>query len=78
MLTSLTSYWRKWRASRHAGHQLDELLAHADPSAPLAVRNQWLIELAHWVQKRGALVNEARGEGEAARYRPHTRLRYLL
>ncbi|AJC21861.1 site-specific recombinase [Pandoraea pulmonicola] len=78
MLKSLTSYWRKWRASRHAGHQLDELLAHADPAAPLAVRNQWLIELAHWVQKRGALVNEERGEGEVARYRPHTRLRYLL
>lgn len=78
MLNSLTSYWRKWRASRHAGHQLDELLAHADPGAPLAVRNQWLIELAHWVQKRGALVNEDREEGETARYRPHTRLRYLL
>lgn len=80
MLNSLNSYWRKWRASRHAGHQLDELLAHADPSAPLAVRNQWLIELAHWVQKRGALVNEVevREAGEAARYRPHTRLRYLL
>ncbi|MCI3205728.1 MULTISPECIES: site-specific recombinase [Pandoraea] len=78
MFNSLNSYWRKWRASRHAGHQLDELLAHADPSAPLAVRNQWLIELAHWVQKRGALVNDAREEGEAARYRPHTRLRYLL
>lgn len=78
MLNTLTSYWRKWRASRHAGHQLDELLAHADPTAPLAVRNQWLIELAHWVQKRGALANESRGEGEAARYRPHTRLRYLL
>ncbi|VVE02579.1 site-specific recombinase [Pandoraea sputorum] len=78
MFNSLTLYWRKWRASRHAGHQLDELLAHADPAAPLAVRNQWLIELAHWVQKRGAIVNEVRGEGEAARYRPHTRLRYLL
>ena len=78
MLNSLNSYWRKWRASRHAGHQLDELLAHADPAAPLAVRNQWLIELAHWVQKRGALVNEERSEGEAVRYRPHTRLRYLL
>ncbi|VVE21938.1 recombinase [Pandoraea aquatica] len=78
MFNSLTSYWRKWRASRHAGHQLDELLAHADPTAPLAVRNQWLIELAHWVQKRGAIVNEVREEGEAARYRPHTRLRYLL
>ncbi|WP_087688235.1 site-specific recombinase [Pandoraea sp. PE-S2R-1] len=78
MLNTLTSYWRKWRASRHAGHQLDELLAHADPTAPLAVRNQWLIELAHWVQKRGSLANEARAEGEAARYRPHTRLRYLL
>lgn len=78
MLNTLTSYWRKWRASRHAGHQLDELLAHADPTAPLAVRNQWLIELAHWVQKRGSLANETRAEGEAARYRPHTRLRYLL
>ncbi|AJP57082.1 recombinase [Pandoraea vervacti] len=78
MLNSLRSYWRKWRASRHAGHQLDELLAHADPSAPLAVRNQWLVELAHWVQKRGALVNEDRAHGEVARYRPHTRLRYLL
>ncbi|VVE02568.1 site-specific recombinase transmembrane protein [Pandoraea iniqua] len=78
MLNTLTSYWRKWRASRHAGHQLDELLAHADPAAPLAVRNQWLIELAHWVQKRGSLANEARAEGEAVRYRPHTRLRYLL
>jgi len=78
MFNSLTLYWRKWRASRHAGHQLDELLAHADPAAPLAVRNQWLIELAHWVQKRGAIANEVRGEGEAARYRPHTRLRYLL
>ncbi|VVD92630.1 site-specific recombinase [Pandoraea anhela] len=78
MFNSLNSYWRKWRASRHAGHQLDELLAHADPSAPLALRNQWLIELAHWVQKRGALVNEARADGEAVRYRPHTRLRYLL
>lgn len=77
MLNTLTTYWRKWRASRHAGHQLDELLAGADASAPLVMRNQWLIELAHWVQKRGALV-EAPVEGDAARYRPHTRLRYLL
>ena len=33
----------RWRAARDASHQLDSLLAQADPSAPLGVRNEWLM-----------------------------------
>ncbi|MDE2608119.1 MAG: site-specific recombinase [Burkholderiales bacterium] len=83
MLLTLRTYWRKWRVSRHAGQQLDALLAHADPTAPLGVRNQWLIELAHWLHRGGSLPDELRHDaveatGKGATFPPHTRLRYLL
>lgn len=77
MLPKLIRYWKKWRASRHAGHQLDALLAQADPHASLAVRNQWLVELAHWLHRGGALEDTG-VPGLSPSYPPHARLRYLL
>ena len=40
----LTSLWRKWRASGHGGPALDVILAGADPDAPLAQRNLWMVD----------------------------------
>jgi site-specific recombinase len=76
----LTAFIRNWRAARSAGPQLDMLLAMADAKAPYAERGEWLIELAHWIRRRGALQAEA-GEAGAPGTRAHpehTRLRYLL
>lgn len=88
MLKSLTTFRKKWRASRDTGQQIDALLAHADPQAPLAQRNQWLIEIAHWLHRGGALQTAdgapsrgAAGDNTAEpvlKFPPHTRLRYLL
>jgi len=80
MLKSLTTLWKRWRDSSATGEQIDALLAHADPQASLAQRNQWLIEIAHWLHRGGATVaadSAVAAEG-AAKYPPHTRLRYLL
>lgn len=69
----LTSLRRNWRAMRRGGPQLDVILSSADPQAPLAERNLWLIELGRWLNRPdGALARE---DGRDPR---HARLRYLL
>jgi len=84
MLKSLTTFWKKWRASPSSGQQIDALLAHADPLAPLAQRNQWLIEVAHWLHRGGTLAPSDAGslnpgsDSGAVKFPPHARLRYLL
>ncbi|TKC91047.1 hypothetical protein FAZ69_06675 [Trinickia terrae] len=86
MFRSLTTLVRKWRASRNAGHQLDALLAIANADAPYAERSEWLIELAHWIRRKGTVqpVASDSGDPNAAprdETRPkseHTRLRYLF
>jgi site-specific recombinase len=80
MFRYLTTVIKKWRASRSSGHQLDALLAIADAKAPYAERSEWLIELVHWIHRRGALQAEP-GESAEHEARPvpaHTRLRYAL
>ncbi|WP_206999185.1 site-specific recombinase [Trinickia mobilis] len=86
MFRSLTTLVKKWRASRNAGHQLDTLLATADAGAPFAERSEWLIELAHWIRRKGTVqaagseANDA-GAGPRDAERPkseHTRLRHLF
>jgi len=80
MLRSITTFIIKWRASRSSGHQLDALLAIADQHASYAERSEWLIELAHWIHRGGAvqpLVQESRTDDER-RLPEHARLRYLL
>lgn len=78
MLTSIARLWRKWREARSTGRQIDALLAHADPDAELAVRNEWLIEVSHWLHREGTLASDAPQPDQAPKYRPHVRLRYLL
>ncbi|MBB2997877.1 site-specific recombinase [Paraburkholderia tropica] len=60
MFRSFPTLWKKWRASRSAGQQLDALLATADADAPYAERSDWLIELAHWIHRRGKLDGAGR------------------
>ncbi|MDO3529064.1 site-specific recombinase [Ralstonia pseudosolanacearum] len=72
MLDYLFNPWRKWRASRHASHQLDAILAQFDPARGLAERNAWLIELAYWLRRAD---RPAGATSESWRY---ARLRYLL
>jgi site-specific recombinase len=84
MLKTLTTLWKKWRASPGSGQQIDALLAHADPAAPLAQRNQWLIEVAHWLHRGGSLAAadvgnlNLGGDSGTVKFPPHARLRYLL
>lgn len=71
--------FRKWRESRSASLQLDAILAAADPDAPLAERNAWLVELGYWLRRDGNPGVEQDGDASAARrYPEHVRLRYLL
>ena len=72
MLKFLLNPWRKWRASRHASHQLDAILAQFEPTRSLAERNEWLIELAYWLRRADRPVGTT---SESWRY---ARLRYLL
>jgi len=72
----LRSLFRKWRESRNASLQLDAILAAADPDAPLADRNQWLIELGYWLRRDGSLGPDV--EAGSRSYPAHVRLRYLL
>ncbi|MBP0620317.1 site-specific recombinase [Cupriavidus consociatus] len=74
----LRTLFRKWRESRNASLQLDAVLAAADPGAPLAERNRWLIELGYWIRREGSL--SANGEEPATdrSHSEHVRLRYLL
>ncbi|MBB3257862.1 site-specific recombinase [Paraburkholderia bannensis] len=82
MFRSIPTLWKKWRASRSAGQQLDALLASADADAPYAERSDWLIELAHWIHRRGKLDADAASEPtpDAPQRTPpeHVRVRYLL
>ncbi|CAB5282947.1 site-specific recombinase [Burkholderia multivorans] len=85
MFRSLTTLIKKWRASRSASHQLDALLAHANAEASYAERSEWLIELAHWLRRGGAMQTaQAAQDGSAERgddaraYPAHARLRYLF
>jgi len=63
----------RWRAARDASHQLDSLLAQADPAAPLALRNEWLMELGYWIRRATRSHPDA-----ATTFSEHTRLRFLL
>ncbi|MFX1762990.1 site-specific recombinase [Paraburkholderia sp. A1RI-2L] len=84
MFRSLKTLWKKWRASRSAVQQLDALLAIADADAPYAERSDWLIELAHWIHRRGQLDTDAPAAAATAPDAPlrappeHARVRYLL
>lgn len=87
MFRSLNTLWKKWRASRSAVRQLDALLATADADAPYAERSDWLIELAHWIHRRGKLDADAASSATPATIAPdaplrappeHARVRYLL
>jgi site-specific recombinase len=82
MFRSLTTLIKKWRASRNASHQLDALLAHADAHASYAERSEWLIELAHWLRRNGAMQPgqdaPAERDADARAYPAHARLRYLF
>ncbi|CAB3850450.1 site-specific recombinase [Achromobacter piechaudii] len=77
----LTSLWRKWRAARHGGPQLDVILASADPDAPLADRNMWMVDLCRWLDRPSAPdapALPAEGSAEQVRHPQHARLRYVL
>ena len=78
VFTSTTGFWRKWRDALHTGRQIDALLAHADPRAELAARNEWLVEVSHWLHREGPLARDAQQPDQAPKYPPHVRLRYLL
>ncbi|WP_322010157.1 site-specific recombinase [Paraburkholderia sp. J12] len=85
MFRTVKTLWKKWRASRSAGHQLDALLAVANADAPYAERSDWLIELAHWIHRGGKLDAASpsplsAGPADAPRRGPpeHARVRYLL
>ena len=83
MFRSFKTLWKKWRASRSAVRQLDALLATADADAPYAERSDWLIELAHWIHRRGKLdadtTSSAAAPDAPLRAPPeHARVRYLL
>ncbi len=85
---------KRWRASRDASHQLDWLLAQADPTAPLAIRNEWLMELGYWLRrhtpgaaaasepvlpnKTGVALNGPTVSDVSGKYSEHARLRLLL
>lgn len=79
MLRLFTAF-KRWRASRDAGHQLDALLAMANANASYAQRNEWLIELAHWIHRRDKLLADAteRIADKSRAASIHARVRYLL
>ncbi|GGA26172.1 site-specific recombinase [Dyella nitratireducens] len=78
VFTSIIHFWRKWRDALRTGGQIDALLAHADPRAELAVRNEWLVEVSHWLHREGTIARDAEQPDQAPKYPPHVRLRYLL
>ncbi|WJF89813.1 site-specific recombinase [Paraburkholderia bonniea] len=80
MFRPFATFIKKWRASRNTGHQLDALLAMADKNAPYAERNEWLIELAHWLHRGGTVQPDPVDPADdTPRSIPaHTRVRYLL
>ena len=78
MYTSIAKFWRKWRDALRTGRQIDALLAHTDPQADLSIRNEWLIEVLHWLHRGGAVSSDSGQADQAPKYPPHVRLRYLL
>lgn len=79
MLRFLTASIKEWRTARSASHQLYALLAMADAHATHAQRNEWLIELTHWIHRGGDLQPEGGVPAPGLRhFREHARLRYLL
>jgi len=74
----LTSLWRTWRAARHGGPQLDVILANANPDAPLAERNLWMVDLCRWLDRPGrpahTLASDAAPDAPV-RHPQHARLR---
>ena len=78
MFTSIAKFWRKWRDALRTGRQIDALLAHADSQAELAARNEWLIEVSHWLHRGGAIASDVAQPDKTPKYPPHVRLRYLL
>ena len=69
-------FFIRWRAARDASHQLDSLLAQANPAAPLGTRNEWLMEIGYWLRRPTpgtVTVNDP-----AVTFSEHTRLRFLL
>ncbi|CAB3660911.1 site-specific recombinase [Achromobacter pestifer] len=80
----LTSLWRKWRTARHGGPQLDVILSSANPDAPLAERNLWMVDLCRWLDRPGRPAKPASADestpdpADAVQHPQHARLRYLL
>ena len=66
----------RWRAARDASHQLDSLLAQADPTASLGTRNEWLMELGYWLRR--PTPGTVTVSDPAVNFSEHTRLRFLL
>lgn len=66
----------RWRAARDASHQLDSLLAQADPAAPLGTRNEWLMELGYWLRR--ATPGTVTVNDPGVTFSEHTRLRFLF
>ncbi|WP_447576959.1 site-specific recombinase [Achromobacter kerstersii] len=81
----LTSLWRTWRAARHGGPQLDVILANANPDAPLAERNLWMVDLCRWLDRPGRPARTPATDATTSatpdapiRHPQHARLRYVL
>ena len=70
------NFFSRWRAARDASHQLDSLLAQANPAAPLGTRNEWLMELGYWLRR--PTPGTVTVSDPAASFTEHTRLRFLL
>lgn len=75
-----TSLWRRWRAARHGGPQLDTLLSSANPDAPLAERNLWMVDLCRWLDRPGRPADPVSpaASPDSVRHPQHARLRYVL
>ncbi len=54
MLDTLRRYIKLWKASKNYKHDLDALLAQANPTASLQERLVWLVDLMHWVRHNSA------------------------
>ncbi len=71
----------RWYAARDASHQLDSLLAQADPNAPLGARNEWLMEMGYWLRRPSPTNANADADADASvlsTYSEHARMRLLL
>ena len=70
------NFFSRWRAAREASHQLETLLAQADPAALLGARNEWLMELGYWLRRPTPGIVTV--SDPATTFSEHTRLRFLL